>query len=90
MSVAGSVSRRTLFGRIVTMVAGAAAYGAVGRAAAQKKVSKLEAKYQDHPNGQQRCEICLNFLAPDRCRIVEGRISKTGWCQFFAAKENAH
>ncbi len=90
MSLHAPVSRRALFAGIATIIAAVAAVGAVRRAAAQQKVSKLEAKYQDHPKGQQRCEICLNFLPPDQCRFVEGPISKTGWCQLFAAKENAH
>jgi hypothetical protein len=57
--------------------------------AAQEKVSKTEARYQPQPRGQQRCEICLNFQPPNQCRFVEGQISPKGWCQFFAAKENA-
>ena len=60
------------------------------RAAAQQKLTKMVAKYQDHPNGQQRCEICLQFEPPDKCHLVEGEISPYGWCQFFAAKDNAH
>ncbi len=71
--------------------AGSAAACAVALpAAAQQKVSQQEAKYQNRPKGQQRCGICVNFQEPDQCRFVEGPISKTGWCQFFAAKENAH
>jgi hypothetical protein len=54
------------------------------------KVSKADAKYQDHPKGQQRCGICLNFTPPSTCKIVRGSITASGWCQFFAARENAH
>lgn len=75
---ARSLSRRALFG--VALVA----------AAAPPKVSKAAAKYQDHPKGEQRCAICVNFQPPGQCRFVQGSIAKTGWCQFFAAKENAH
>jgi hypothetical protein len=60
------------------------------RAAAQQKVSQADAKYQDQPKEQQRCEICLNFQTPNVCRFVESPISPKGWCQYFAAKENAH
>ena len=59
------------------------------RASAQEKVKKTDANYQDHPKGQQRCEICLQFEPPSSCKLVEGQISPQGWCQFFAAKENA-
>jgi hypothetical protein len=58
-------------------------------ARAQQKITKAEAKYQDHPNGIQRCGICLQFRPPDRCQLVNGDINLNGWCQFFAAKENA-
>jgi hypothetical protein len=54
------------------------------------KIKKADAKYQDQPKGQQRCEICLNFQAPSTCTIVKGPITSHGRCQFFAAKENAH
>ena len=60
------------------------------RARADDKVSKATAKYQDRPNGQQRCEICVNFQPPKSCRFVAGDISPKGWCQYFAARDNAH
>lgn len=84
------ISRRVLLGTAATLLAGVPA-GHSRRAAAQQKVSKADAKYQDHPNfnGAQRCEICLQFDPPNRCKLVEGEISPKGWCQYFAAKENA-
>ena len=81
------ISRRAL-------VQGAALAGAAltpwRQAAAQQKISKQAAKYQDQPKGQQRCEICINFQPPNQCRMVQGEIAKNGWCQLFAARENAH
>lgn len=59
------------------------------RAQTQAKVSKPVAQYQDHPKGVQRCEICINFQPPSRCRFVAGDINPKGWCQFFAAREKA-
>jgi hypothetical protein len=82
-----SLPRRALVAGLAWAVA--AAWVTARPAAAQQKVSKQEAKYQDRPKGQQRCAICVNFQPPDQCRFVQGPISKTGWCQFFAAKENA-
>ncbi|MGB8182059.1 MAG: hypothetical protein WCF13_06800, partial [Stellaceae bacterium] len=55
-----------------------------------QKATKEQAQYQDHPKGQQRCEICVNFQPPNRCAFVQGDISPKGWCQFFAARDNAH
>jgi hypothetical protein len=54
------------------------------------KIKQTDAHYQTHRNGQQRCEICLQFLQPNKCKIVQGPIIPQGWCQFFAARENAH
>ncbi len=55
-----------------------------------QKVTHADANYQPMPKGQQRCEICLQFEPPDHCKIVQSPISARGWCQYFAAKENAH
>jgi hypothetical protein len=81
-------SRRTILASIAALFG--AAWGGSRKAAAQEKVSQVEAKYRNQPNGQQRCEICLQFEPPNTCKIVQGRINPKGWCQFFAAKENAH
>ena len=84
------ISRRGVFAHAAWTAAAAAAFLIGRQAAAQQKASKGEAKYQDQPKGQQRCDICVNFQPPDQCRFVDGKISRTGWCQFFAARENAH
>ncbi|HZT50412.1 MAG TPA: hypothetical protein VFA22_00675 [Stellaceae bacterium] len=73
-----------------SLLAGAAVAACVTPARADDKVSKEEAKYQAMPKGQQRCGICLQFQPPNQCRIVQGPVVPTGWCQFFAARENAH
>ena len=74
--------RRALLG-----VGLAAAGGAIcARSAAQSKVSKDQAKYQDKPKGEQRCDGCAQFAAPDGCKVVEGKISPSGWCALYAAK----
>jgi hypothetical protein len=90
------MSRRTLIEGAVAVV-GALAGGwartavAVDQDVAEKdKINQAEAQYQQRPKGQQRCEICLQYEAPSKCRIVQGPINPKGWCQFFAARENAH
>ena len=90
MRDAETISRRALLGGAALAVGAAAATGTSRSEAAEQKVSQADAKYQDQPKGQQRCEICLQFQPPNACRIVEGPISPKGWCQYFAAKENAH
>ena len=54
--------------------------------AQQQKIKKSEAKYQDKPNGDQRCQSCQFFQGPNQCQLVEGGISPNGWCERFAAK----
>ena len=94
MRDAATISRRALLGGAALAVGAAATISASRRAAAQaaaqQKVSHADAQYQDQPKEQQRCEICLNFRAPNACEFVESPISPKGWCQYFAAKENAH
>lgn len=86
MSVIAVISRRLLLGSITWGTGLAASAMAAIIAAAQQKVSKVDAKYQDQPKGQQRCEICANFQPPNACKLVDGEIKPNGWCQFFAAK----
>jgi len=90
------LSRRALLERAALVLGAAAAAGRAGPAAAEEelkeadKIKQSVALYQNHPKGQQRCEICLQFEPPSKCKIVQGPISSKGWCQYFAAKENAH
>ncbi len=56
----------------------------------RRKLSQAQARYQTVPNGQQRCGICLQFRPPNSCDLVDGPIDPTGWCQFFAARDDAH
>ena len=90
--MSNSLSRRTLIGAAAYALATAAA--ALGAAAEEElsdadKIKQSDAHYQRQPKGQQRCEICLQFNPPNRCKIVQGTVDAKGWCQFFAARENA-
>jgi hypothetical protein len=53
--------------------------------AISRNVPKAVARYQNVPNGRQRCGRCVHFLPPGRCKIVAGAISPQGWCRFFEA-----
>ena len=74
------VSRRSLLG-------GAAAASILGvtsnLAEAQPKISKVAVNYQDHPDGDKRCDKCAQFQPPDACKMVEGPISPQGSCRIF-------
>jgi hypothetical protein len=94
--MAKSISRRAIIGGAVCILSLAASAGVAAAARAEEqikeadKVTQVEAHYQNHPKGQQRCEICLQFKRPYTCKIVHGPAVRTGWCQFFAARETAH
>jgi hypothetical protein len=81
-----NISRRVMITGTAVAVGAAATGAAVTRASAQQKISQANAKYQEHPNGNQECDGCVQFVAPSSCKIVEGTINPKGWCQFFGAK----
>jgi hypothetical protein len=93
--MSNSISRRALLESAAMALGVVMASGAARPVAAQEtpeadKINQADAHYQNQPKGQQRCEICLQFEPPNRCKIVQGPITPHGWCQFFAARENAH
>jgi hypothetical protein len=79
-------SRRNVLTGTAVALGVAASGAAASRASAQQKIKQADAKYQDHPNGTQKCDGCIQFQAPNACKIVDGTISPDGWCQFFGAK----
>jgi hypothetical protein len=52
-------------------------------ASAVTKISKKAVAYQDHPDGDKRCEKCAQFQPPDGCKMVEGPVSPQGSCRIF-------
>jgi hypothetical protein len=48
------------------------------------KMTRQQAQYRDTPNGIYSCGMCTLFEAPNACKVVEGEISKDGWCKAFA------
>jgi hypothetical protein len=74
--------------------AGLAALAAVagGSTPAAAKAAKSEFMYQDHRHEGKGCGEC-RFFSPESdhpqvgsCSIVEGAISREGWCMAFSAK----
>ena len=75
------LSRRSL---LRGAVATAGILGATSNLAeAQPKISKVAVNYQDHPDGDKRCDKCAQFQPPDACKMVEGTISPQGSCRIF-------
>lgn len=87
-------TRRSFLARVVDIVGFAVlivtTVGAGSRAIA--KVGKREFMYQDHQHDGKSCAQC-KYFAPDNanpstgsCEIVDGAISREGWCMAFVAK----
>jgi hypothetical protein len=49
-----------------------------------EKMTKARASYRDTPNGIYSCATCTLFVPPAACRVVEGEVSRDGWCTAFA------
>jgi len=80
----GPLCRRALFQYALAAAGGAAIYSAPRNpASATPKVSKKAVAYNDHPDGEKRCEKCAQFQPPDACKMVEGPISPQGSCRIF-------
>ncbi len=81
-----NTSRRSMLaGGVAVLAAGAAALAAHG-AKADDKLAQDVVQYQKTPNEGNKCSICVNFVAPNACKIVAGDISPEGWCVAFAPK----
>jgi hypothetical protein len=80
-------SRRALLRAGAAILGSAPLIGAsAGSAAAQQKVAQNIVGYEDHPDGGKDCANCAQFLPPDACRLVAGRISPQGSCRLFVPK----
>jgi hypothetical protein len=80
------ISRRGLLSGTALALSVAATATVASRAAAQEKMSQADAKYQGTPKGDQRCDGCMLFEPPSACKVVQGGISPSGWCQLFVKK----
>jgi hypothetical protein len=79
------LSRRKLLGQALS---GAALVGAASvPAQALNRMNKVASKYQNHPNGDKRCALCIHFQPPHSCEVVPGNISPSGWCKWFRARK---
>jgi hypothetical protein len=78
-------SRRHIIGTFVKAIAASPVFAIAARAA--DKMTRKQAEYQDTPNGIYSCGLCSLFEAPDGCKVVEGKVSKDGWCKAFALQD---
>ena len=68
---------------------GLLAAGAAGRTAVAQdaKVPQEAVQYQETPKDGQECDKCVNWVDPNACKIVAGKINPKGYCVAFAPKE---
>ena len=83
-----SVSRRELLIRSLGVLAVAGSLTVLDAAPshAQPKTAQKLVQYQQTPKNGQKCSICLHFVPPDSCKVVEGKINPEGWCALYAPK----
>jgi hypothetical protein len=87
-SVTGQPSRRTAIKTGLTLAAGAClSLVATARASAQEKIAQAQVMYQEMPKDGAKCSLCVNWVAPNACKIVAGTINPNGWCVAFAPKD---
>jgi hypothetical protein len=53
------------------------------------KISQKAVNYQDHPDGDKRCDKCAQFQPPSACKMVDGAISPHGSCRIFVPNRQA-
>lgn len=56
-------------------------------AAQDSKLPKETVQYQETPKDGAECDKCVNWVAPNACKIVAGDIHPKGWCVAYAPKE---
>jgi hypothetical protein len=76
-------SRRKIM-RAAAGVATAGLWSRIAHAEASDKMTWQQAEYRDTPNGIYSCGLCTLFEPPSGCKVVEGEVSKDGWCKAFA------
>lgn len=54
---------------------------------AHNKITKAQAEYVNHSEGNQRCGNCNMYRDPNTCTLVEGYIYPEGWCKFWRARQ---
>jgi hypothetical protein len=88
--------RRLLLGRMLSFGAALSVFPVVSAhgndtasggqlGAAETKVPKAQVKYQEQPNGDQKCVNCAHFESlSGSCKLVQGVISQDAWCLLWS------
>jgi len=84
-----SYSRRALLFATVGTASTTVALAMSSHTACADKLSQRVVAYQDHPDGEKRCDRCAHFQPPEACQIVLGTIRPDGYCRFFTPRPQA-
>jgi len=78
------ISRRT----VLIAAAGAAPLLRLmtNEAEAGARVPQSLVHYRPSPKDGQDCDDCDHFVTPSRCELVDGNISRNGWCGLWVKK----
>ena len=80
-------SRRRFLSTGLTILAGGLlATAARAQDSGDSKVEQSVVQYQTSPKDGAKCSGCVNFVAPNACKVVQGNISPEGWCVAYAPK----
>jgi hypothetical protein len=71
---------------LAILAGGVVATAARAQDSGDSKVDQSAVQYQTTPNNGAMCSTCVNFVAPNACKVVAGTISPNGWCVAYAPK----
>lgn len=81
-------SRRDMLRTGAMIAAGVAGVAAASSARAQdEKIAQELVQYQNTPKDGQECDKCAQWVDPDACKIVAGKINPKGYCVAYAPKD---
>lgn len=81
-----AATRRAILRTGLTILAGGVIATAARAQDADSKVEQSVVQYQGSPKDGAQCSGCVNFVAPNACKVVAGNISPSGWCVAYAPK----
>ena len=89
MDELNKTSRRCMMRRSLGLLAAGTTMAAGARLAhaQDQKIAQNLVQYQEMPKDGAECDKCVNWIDPNACKIVEGKINPKGWCVAFAPKE---
>ena len=83
-----TATRRRVLKASLAAIGGVGMAAVASRARAQEKIAQAMVQYQATPKDGNKCSMCVNYDAPNACKIVAGTIAPEGWCIAFAPKES--